>query len=153
MPPAETSAPALVVWNTISSYDCVLVYAWVDPLPHMPLSWIPSSIRWSLSGVAVQFIATGSWQAPPTSGARWSRPARAGRRTAVRRLDRISSRVMTCAFVALWTSTTGEAPDTVTVSSSPPTFISAFTVAVKSVGNRISSRLTVEKPVSENVTA
>ena len=41
------------------------------------------------------------------------------------------SRVNTVCFVTLWTSTSGDAPDTVIVSSSAPTVMSAFTVAVK----------------------
>ena len=52
-----------------------------------------------------------------------------------------------------WTSTIGESPDTVTVSSSVPTRISAFTVAVNEAGSSIASRLTVLKPGSVNVTA
>ena len=54
-------------------------------------------------------------------------------------------------FVA-WVSTTGDSPLTVTVSSSEPTFNSAFTVAVNPVVNAIPSRLTVPKPGKEKVT-
>src|SRR4029077_15567471 len=46
------------------------------------------------------------------------------------------------------TSTTGDAPDTVTVSSSAPTRRSAFTVAVKLAGSSMPSRLTVLNPGS-----
>ena len=50
-------------------------------------------------------------------------------------------------------STTGtRRPTTVTVSSSAPTFRSAFTVAVNVAGSSIPSRLTVEKPGSVKVT-
>ena len=43
-----------------------------------------------------------------------------------------TSRDSTCDFVVLWTSTTGEAAVTVSVSSSAPTRISEFIVIVKS---------------------
>ena len=49
-------------------------------------------------------------------------------------------------------STTGAAPLTVMVSSSAPTCMATLTVAVKPVGKVMPSRLTEEKPVSENVT-
>ena len=49
-------------------------------------------------------------------------------------------------------STNGAAPETVTVSSSPPTFNSAFTVAVNAAGNSRPSRFNVLKPASVNVT-
>ena len=49
-------------------------------------------------------------------------------------------------------STTGLAPETVTVSSSAPTLRSAFTVAVKVAGSSMPSRLTVENPGSVKVT-
>ena len=48
----------------------------------------------------------------------------------------------------LCTSTTGDAPVTVSVSSSAPTFSSVFTVIVKSDGSSRPSRLTVENPSS-----
>jgi len=51
---------------------------------------------------------------------------------------------------ALWTSTTGDCPETVTDSSSPPTFSSALIVAVKLAGNSIRSRVNVLKPGSVN---
>jgi hypothetical protein len=51
-----------------------------------------------------------------------------------------------------WTSTTGDSPLTVTVSSRAPTFISADTLAVADPASSIPSRLTVLKPVSVNVT-
>ena len=50
-------------------------------------------------------------------------------------------------------STTGLAPETVTVSSSAPTFRSALTVAVKVAGSSMPSRLTVENPGSVKVTS
>src|SRR5262245_779356 len=52
----------------------------------------------------------------------------------------------------LATSTTGLAPETVMVSSSDPTFIDAFTFAVKPVVSSMSSRLYVLKPGSAKVT-
>ena len=55
-----------------------------------------------------------------------------------------------CVF---WTSTTGLAPLTVTVSSSAPTLSSALTVAVKFGRQLEPSRRTVVKPVRLNVTA
>ena len=61
------------------------------------------------------------------------------------------SRVNTTAREACETSTVGVAPDTVTVSSSAPTFNSAFTVAVKLPGRSTAARTTVENPSSENV--
>ena len=53
--------------------------------------------------------------------------------------------------VACCTSTCGAVPETLIVSSSEPTFISALTVAVKFEGRSTPSRTTVPKPVSENV--
>ena len=50
------------------------------------------------------------------------------------------------------TSTTGDAPVTVTVSSTEPTARAAFTVAANDPWRRIPSRLTVRKPGSVNVT-
>ena len=44
-------------------------------------------------------------------------------------------------------------PETVIVSSTPPTRMSAFTAAVNDVVSSIPSRLTVAKPGSVNVTA
>ena len=49
-------------------------------------------------------------------------------------------------------STSGAALETVTVSSSPPTFNSAFTVAVNAAGNSKPSRFNVLKPASVKVT-
>ncbi len=62
-----------------------------------------------------------------------------------------ASRFSTCDLVVLCTSTVGDAPETVRVSSSDPTFSSVFTVIVKSDGSSMPSRLTVEKPSSEKV--
>ena len=62
-----------------------------------------------------------------------------------------TSRESTCVFWLLWTSTTGEEPETVTDSSSAPTFMSALTVAVKFDGNSSPSRLNVLNPCSEKV--
>ena len=53
---------------------------------------------------------------------------------------------------ALWTSTIGLSPVTVTVSSSVPTRMSAFTVETKSAGNSSCSRLNVLKPARVKVT-
>ena len=52
----------------------------------------------------------------------------------------------------LWVSTMGVSPLTVIVSLTPPTFKSAFTVAVNDPVSSMSSRLTVLKPGSVNVT-
>ena len=60
--------------------------------------------------------------------------------------------VSTWDFALELTSTTGDAPDTVTDSSSAPTFISPLIVAVKPAGSSTPSRLTVLKPSSEKVT-
>ena len=60
--------------------------------------------------------------------------------------DNASRRVTDC------TSTTGDAPDTVTVSSTPPTLNSTFKGAVKSADNSNLSRTKVLNPVSVNVT-
>ncbi len=49
-------------------------------------------------------------------------------------------------------STVGVAPVTVTVSSRPPTFISAFAVPVKPAEISMPSRLNVLKPASVKVT-
>src|SRR5207237_1356621 len=56
------------------------------------------------------------------------------------------------ALVLVWRSTTGDSPVTVTVSSSTPTLRSPFTDIVKLDGSSRPSRLTVAKPVNENVT-
>ena len=61
-------------------------------------------------------------------------------------------RVSTTCCTALCTSTTGDAPVTLIVSSSAPTFISPLMVAVKLVGSSTASRLKVLKPGSEKVT-
>ena len=55
-------------------------------------------------------------------------------------------------LIVLDTSTTSEAPDTVIVSSTPPTFSWALIVAVKSVSSTMPSRTNVLKPGSVNVT-
>src|SRR4029450_2793790 len=62
-----------------------------------------------------------------------------------------TSRGMTCALLLLCTSTTGDSPDTVTVSSTAPTFRSALIVAVKLDCSSTPSRLTVENPGRLNV--
>ena len=49
-------------------------------------------------------------------------------------------------------STIGVAPETVIVSSSAPTCMSAFTFAVNPVVSSMPSRLTALKPASVNVT-
>ena len=60
--------------------------------------------------------------------------------------------LMTCWLRVLVTSTTGASPLTVIVSATPPTFRSAFTVAMKLPVSSIPSRLTVANPDSVNVT-
>ena len=64
----------------------------------------------------------------------------------------ITSRVMTVRVVMLWVSTTGDSAETVIVSSSAPTLISALIVAVKSEVSSTFSRLTTLKPGSVKVT-
>ena len=63
-----------------------------------------------------------------------------------------TSRVNTVCLVRLCTSTSGDAPDTVIVSSSAPTFRSPLMVAVKLPVSSMPSRRTVLNPGSENVT-
>ena len=66
----------------------------------------------------------------------------------------IASRVArssTSARAFVRTSTTGAAPDTVTVSSSPPTESSPSIVIVKPAGRSSPSRTTVENPGSVKV--
>ncbi len=63
-----------------------------------------------------------------------------------------TSSVSTCCRFALCTSTTGESPVTVTVSSRLPTWKSALTVATKVPASSIPSRLTVRKPVNVKLT-
>ena len=58
----------------------------------------------------------------------------------------------TVRLCVLCTSTTGDAPDTVTVSSMPPTRICALIGAVKSDSSTMPSRTKVLKPGSVNVT-
>src|SRR5262249_25653775 len=60
-------------------------------------------------------------------------------------------RVRTCVRDACSTSTCGDCPDTVSDSSSVPTFISAFTVTTVSDGTSTPVRVSVVKPESENV--
>ncbi len=64
----------------------------------------------------------------------------------------MTSRVMTVCLVTLCTSTSGVVPETVIVSSSAPTFRSAFTVAVNVPDSSIPSCFTALKPGSVNVT-
>ena len=64
--------------------------------------------------------------------------------------ESMTSRAITVVRVACCTSTCGAVPETLIVSSSEPTFISALTVAVKFDGRSTPSRTTVPKPVSEN---
>ncbi len=91
---------------------------------------------------------------PPTSGVPWRTP---GDRTPIdmtlRETGSVSmmSRVMTCVRDACCTSTCGVSPETVIVSSSAPTFMSALIVTTTSDGTSMFSRATVLKPVSENV--
>ena len=59
---------------------------------------------------------------------------------------------MVCSVRALVTSTTGVSPVTVTVSCTPPTRRSAFTVAMKLPVSSMPSRLTVLKPGSVKLT-
>jgi hypothetical protein len=59
---------------------------------------------------------------------------------------------MICSVRALVTSTTGAAPLTVTVSCTPPTRRSAFTVAMKVPASSIPSRLIALNPGKVNVT-
>ena len=53
---------------------------------------------------------------------------------------------------AFWTSTTGAAPDTVSVSSTEPTSSCALTGAVKFVVNSIPARCTLLNPARDTVT-
>ena len=62
------------------------------------------------------------------------------------------SRDSTCCCVALFTSTTGESPVTVTVSSMAPTRSSALIVDVKFAGSSMPSRRIALNPGSVNVT-
>jgi hypothetical protein len=92
---------------------------------------------------------------PPTSGVPWRTP---GDSTPIdmtlRETGSVSmmSRVSTCVRDADCTSTCGVSPETVIVSSSAPTFMSALIVMTTSDGTSTASRTTVLKPVSENVT-
>ena len=63
-----------------------------------------------------------------------------------------SSPLRICWRAAFCTSTTGVSPVTVIVSSSAPTFMSALICTVPEPASSMPSRLTVLKPVSENVT-
>ena len=62
------------------------------------------------------------------------------------------SRVITVRVVMFWTSTTGDSAETVIVSSSAPTFMSALIIAVKSDVSSMPSRFTTLKPGSVKVT-
>ena len=63
-----------------------------------------------------------------------------------------TSRSMICCTRVLCTSTTGDSPVTVIVSSSLPTLRSPFTVATKLPDSSMPSRLTVLKPGTDIVT-
>ena len=78
-----------------------------------------------------------------TAVLRWLRPTG---------IDSITSAVITRCCRVVCTSTVGDAPVTVIVSSSAPTRSSAFTVAVNAPVSSMPSRLTVLKPGSVNVT-
>ena len=58
-----------------------------------------------------------------------------------------------CFCTTFCVSTIGLSPETVIVSSTEPTFMSALTFAVKAEVSSMPSRLTLLKPVSVNVTA
>jgi hypothetical protein len=62
-----------------------------------------------------------------------------------------TSLVITVRFVMLCVSTTGDSAETITVSSTAPTFMSLLTVAVKSEVSSIPSRLKTLKPGKVNV--
>ena len=64
----------------------------------------------------------------------------------------MTSWVIDCSLRVFWMSTIGVSPVTVTVSSTAPTRMSAFTVAVNDPLSSMPSRLTVLKPGSVNVT-
>src|SRR5215470_14480323 len=61
------------------------------------------------------------------------------------------SPLMTVCWRAVWTSTTGDSPVTVTDSARPPTFISAPMVMTPPPDNSTPSRTTVAKPASVKV--
>ncbi len=64
----------------------------------------------------------------------------------------MTSLLMTCCCRTPWTSTTGDSPVTVIVSSSAPTRSSAFTLAVNEPASSMPSRRDVLKPGSVKVT-
>ncbi len=68
-------------------------------------------------------------------------------------IESMTSRFTTACWRVFWTSTRGDCPDTVTVSSTVPTRSSALTVAVTPAERSIPSRLIVLKPASVKVTA
>ena len=65
----------------------------------------------------------------------------------------MTSAPSTRCWAEFWTSTIGEAPVTVIVSWTAPTFMSTFTVAANDPASSMPSRFTVLKPDSANVTA
>ena len=67
-------------------------------------------------------------------------------------IESMRSRVITCCRAVFWTSTTGDSPDTVTVSSSAPTRRSALSGTVVSAGTMMLSRLNVLNPVRVKTT-
>jgi hypothetical protein len=70
------------------------------------------------------------------------------------REDGISATVwplITCWLRVLVTSTVGASPETMMVSATPPTFMSAFTAAMNEPVSSIPSRLTVANPFSVKV--
>ena len=92
---------------------------------------------------------------PPTSGALSVTPFSVDPTAQMLRpvgTDSRSCWVMTCCWVDDCRSTTGDAPDTVMVSSRPPTRMSALIGAVKFATSSIPVRVTTENPVIVNVT-
>jgi hypothetical protein len=63
----------------------------------------------------------------------------------------MTSRVRTCVFDACSTSTCGDWPDTVNDSARVPSFISAFIETTVSDGTSMPVRVSVAKPLKENV--
>ena len=141
MPPAEKSAPAPLVWNTISSYRLrVRVGLRRAVAAHAVQLNAVERDDGLLAGHAVQLAAGLRHRAGAADVRRRHRHAGDQLAVGLRRppgRNRVeqSRALSTCALAVLCTSTTGEAPETVTVSSSAPTRRSAFTVAVKSLGS------------------
>ena len=128
-----SSALAVDIPSIITRWSLPLL-PWMVMLPPVVLMMLVPPTSWLLRFMPGISVAAVNWVRPLGIAAS-------------------TSASITRCLVALCTSTIGDAPVTVTVSSSVPTRRSALTVALNDPVNSTPSRFTVLKPVSEKVTA